>query len=974
MTSRTVLTIGLLVVPATAAAQARRVDLALSEATNLAVALSPDQTWLALDALGRIWIMPITGGAARPLTDELGDARQPSWSPDGNTIAFQSYRDGGWHIWTVTADGRTLRQLTSGPFDDREPHWSPDGARIAFSSDRGGTYDIWELELATGALHQRTKHPANEWAPAYSADGSIAFASNRSPGPGIYAISAGAERALAQPTGNVSGVVWTPDHRQVSYVLTSGGSTSVIVGGRALAEGEDVFPFRANWLSANELIYTADGRIKRRTLEPAQTSEIPFSIAVAFERPAYARKRPVLTGRTPQPVKGMVAPAIDPAGERVAFVALGDIWLMRIGSEPRRITDDAFLDTDPAWSPDGRQLVFSSDRAGTVDLWIRDLATNTDRRLTSLPTAELRASWSPDGKTIAFLNNRGELQVVDAASGVVRPVHRGQTAPTLFRPGRPTWSADSKYIAISVLQRNSTRYREGTSQVMVVSVEDGSSKIIVPMPHHSAGTRESDGPVWSPDGRQLAVVIDGALQLVPVSADAELAGTPRRLIAGPVDQLSWTADSRRILYSAGTELRLVTVETGTTHPIAVPLTWQRPVPVATIVHAGALFDGRVPALRRDVDIVITQGRITSVQPHRVALHMGRVIDAADKTVMPGLIEMHTHLAEDYGSKLGRLWLAYGVTSVREPVGHPYRSIERREAIESGRYPGPRVFATGYTLDGSRIYYSGAQSVASAEHIAAELTRAEQLGHDLVKTYVRLPDSLQKQVIARAHARGLPVSSHELYPAVAFGADGVEHIRGTSRRGYSTKVSASNRSYNDVIELLARSGMALTPTAGIQGTFAMLAARDPTLLADPRFDALFPSWIVERARTTVRNASPEAEPFRGYGQTVRRVVEQGGRVVAGTDAPIIPFAISLHAEIEYYVLAGLTPFQALQTATVHAAEVLGVGNVLGSIEPGKLADLVIIDGNPLEDIRAARKVHTVLRGGVVYTREQLLAGH
>src|SRR5262245_8107513 len=109
----------------------RHVEVVMNEGTSMAAALSPDGRTLAIDLLGCLWILPASGGTARQITDELGDIRQPVWAPDGQTIAFQSYRDGGWHIWTIAPDGTKLKQHTSGPFDYREPHWSSDGLRIA---------------------------------------------------------------------------------------------------------------------------------------------------------------------------------------------------------------------------------------------------------------------------------------------------------------------------------------------------------------------------------------------------------------------------------------------------------------------------------------------------------------------------------------------------------------------------------------------------------------------------------------------------------------------------------------------------------------------------------------------------------------------------------------------------------------------------------------------------------------------------
>jgi imidazolonepropionase-like amidohydrolase len=224
---------------------------------------------------------------------------------------------------------------------------------------------------------------------------------------------------------------------------------------------------------------------------------------------------------------------------------------------------------------------------------------------------------------------------------------------------------------------------------------------------------------------------------------------------------------------------------------------------------------------------------------------------------------------------------------------------------------------------------------------------------------------------------MPVTSHELYPAVAYGADGVEHIRGTSRRGYSPKITALSRSYRDVVDLLTASQMTLTPTIGIQGGFRLQTLRDPSWIDDRRIQTLYPPSVPARWRAQTRTAATtemleDAERLvKPQEKTVYDVVKGGGRVTAGTDAPIDPYGLSLLMELEHYASGGLSPFEVLRTATTVSAAAMGVGADLGSIEPGKLADLVVIDGNPLSDIKLLRRVRRVMKGGVIYEPDALL---
>jgi Tol biopolymer transport system component/imidazolonepropionase-like amidohydrolase len=952
----------------------RAVHLTLHEGTNMAAALSPDGRTIAIDLLGTLWTLPAAG-----------DVRQPSWSPDGRRIAFQAYRDSTWQIWTVDADGKELKPITSSPYDDREPVWSPDGARIAFSSDRGGNYDIWTVTVATGAVQQVTNAASNEFMPSWRSASEIAYVSDRRDRPGIYATSSsakgGGETFVAAGDGALAAPAFGPDGA-VAFNAIAGSHSRLMVGSRNIADpDEDVFPFRPQWLPSGELLYTADGKIKRRPSAGGAARVVEFSADVSFARPAFTPKRHRFDVTGAQPVRGIMHPAISPDGNQVAFAALGDLWVMPVGGAPKRLTTDAAVETEPAWSPDGKSLAFSCDRSGAMNVWIHDMQSGADRQLTRMTTASMMPAWSPDGSSIAFLDAEGQLQIADVKTGTIRRLH-----DRLNEPGRASWSPDGSAIIVSSLKVYSTRFREGTNQVLRVSTTGAADRWFDPAPHKSIGMRDDYGPVWSPDGSQMAAIVDGLLAAWPVGKDGAPLGPPRPLSTELAGSPTWTGDSRRILYQTDTGLKIVDVATRrVTREIDPKLTWTQGEPSAPYVvsgfsrtfswtgaktiHAGRFWDGKSDTVQRDVDIVVDANRIKSVARH--APHAGAVIDASNETVIPGLIEIHTHLSKSYGESVGKMFLSWGITTVRNPATNTFEAMETREAYESGARVGPRVLTTGEPFDGTRIYYPGGTSLDDSGQLPMELHHAESFGYDFIKTYVRLPDLMQKRIIEAAHAMGMPVTSHELYPAVAYGADGVEHIRGTSRRGYSPKISQLSRSYQDVIDLLTASKMTLTPTIGIQGAFRLQTLRDHSWIDDPRIQRLYPPTLAQRWREETRTpasaaALEEAQRLvTPQERTIFQVVRGGGRVVAGTDSPINPYGLSLLMELESYASAGLTPVEVLRTATMVSAEAMGVGADIGSIEAGKLADITFVDGDPLANIKDLRRVTRVMKDGTLY---------
>ena len=332
-----------------ATAAAAPIDVTVHEGTSMSVAISPDGRTLATDMQGSIWTLPATGGAMTRITDPFNDARQPMWSPDGRTITFFAYRDGGYDIWSVNPDGTNQRKLTWGTFDDREPTWSHDGTRVAFSSDRGNVlgsdYNIFVLDTRTGAITQLTKGSGEDFMPTWSPDDTdIAFASSRDAYDGVWVINVatGAERKVQTIKGaRVDAPSWGPDGKLL-YHVTAGNQTRLEIDGKPVTDAENVFAFRVSWASASDFIYVSDGKLRRRSTTGLPMQTLDFSATMQVTRPQYQRRARDFTSAAPRKALGIVRPVISPDGRQIAFAAVGDIYVMPIGGAAAMATHKIF--------------------------------------------------------------------------------------------------------------------------------------------------------------------------------------------------------------------------------------------------------------------------------------------------------------------------------------------------------------------------------------------------------------------------------------------------------------------------------------------------------------------------------------------------------------------------------------------------------------------------------------------------------
>lgn len=966
--------------------------------TGASVTASPAGGGLIAEVQGILWSLPAEGGTAKQLTDWQLEPTRPVFSPDGSTVAFCAYRGGGFHLWTMAADGSGQRRLTDGPWDDRAPAWSPDGTKLAFSSERGGdpvtgsSYGIWTVDVRSGELTRLTGGDTTEDCdPAWSPDGRhVLFVRSCRSGSGgtdggrtLARVPARGGRATTVRT--VDGPLLCPSVSpagRVAYVqlgVTGSGpgavvtSASLRVDGEPVSAGEDVLAAPPRWLSDDRVLYVADGRLTVRTLSSATVEHLPFTARLPVPEFAYRPKRHDFDSTAPRPVRGIHLPALSPDGRSVTFVALGALWVMPLGGRPRKLVeaDPAYYLQMPSWAPDGRSVLYAYDGDGLSAVHRRRLDDGTDTVLAT--GGRFNPALSPDGRRLACQDTTGALLVYDLAAGTSRTLATPLGGNGL--PGRPSWSPDGRYLAFCDRNRLNQRFREGYNLIRVIDTTTGASTCHLPAAHQSVSDRCDSGPVWSPDGRWMALVLESALWVLPVRPDGTPDGAPRRLTDEHADHPSWSGDSRTLLYLSGGRLRLIRPDGTGRRTVAVPLTGRRSGPARSDVvrvHAGRLWDGTGDRVLEDVDIVVAGNRIEAVEPHRRG---GRYLDASSCTVVPGLWDAHTHPWNSlYGGRQGALMLAYGVTTAVSLGGFGYEAVRLRESLAARTSLGPRLVTCAELIDGPRVAYSMGRAHRTEEGVRRTLDRTVALDHDFVKTYVRAPGTVMAEAARTAHERlGVPCGSHLCFPGRNAGQDLTTHLQATQRLEYGHATSPRGFSYQDLREQY-RDGLykiITTPFSALP-----LLGEDPALAEDPRVTEMMPPWDTATVREAVKRRPTEAQLqalAREIG-TYRGIVDDGGTLALGTDAPLTPVGLHLHIALRALHRHGFSAVEALRAATVVPARMFGVGEHLGTVEAGKLADLTMVDGDPFTDFRAMVRTPMVMRDGVLHRQRDLVAAY
>jgi Tol biopolymer transport system component len=1060
----------------------RTVQFTTTEGTWTSLDVSPDGKTIVFDMMGDLFTVPVTGGNATALTQGIAFDSHPRWSPDGKKILFSSDRSGAENIWWIDLEKKDTFQVTK-ERDQNFPSatWTPDGDYIVYSKGKMNV-QLYMVHKDGGAGTQLISTPATLKTidPAVSADGRYVYFSRRF-GPwtynadlpqyqvGIYDRENSKVSTVTSRYGSGFTPVLSKDGQWLVYGSRYEDKTGLVL--RNLTTGDEkwlaypvqrddqesistmgVLPGMAFTPDSKAVVAAYGGKIHRIPLDGAAPVEIPFRVDLKLEMgPRLEFKYPV--SDSAYGLATQIRDAVpSPDGKRLAFTVLDRLYVMDYPKgTARRLTTNNFTEAQPAWSRDGKSIVFVSWTTQGGQIYKVPAAGGPVQQLTKAGALYQTPAFDNSGNRIVFLRsqaqkykdaietgyddgeeeicwvgaNGGDITKIELARGRGNPHFvRGEDRIYLNNGGGDLLSikwdgTDEKTVAhiTGITTYGISIYKHGRPEL-------GDNCMLSEQAAQAAEVQQATPAAVitiSPEGKRVIAQINNEIYMatIPMTgktvtisvADAGSAQFPARKLTKLGGEFpSWEADGKKVHWSLGNahfvydvdaaknfddSMKLVKkkeadslakVKPDTTKAktdstakkaapkkdptfdaieTAVKVYYQRDLPQGVVLLKGArIITMEGEQVIENGDILVENNRIKALGASgSLSVPSGaKVVDVAGKTIVPGFVDTHAHMWPQWGLHKSQVWkyainLAYGVTTTRDPQTATTDVLTYGDEVDAGMVFGPRIYSTG---PGVGFWDYNVKDSAQAEDILRQYSKYYNTHY--IKMYLTGNRQQREWIIMAAR-------NQKLMP--------------TTEGGLNTKLNITNLLdgypghehaipiyplYNDLVKAIAVSQMCVTPTLIVAygGPFAenyWWETENPYHDAKVQYFMPYEELAGKTRRDKAGWFMPEEQVFPKHAKSMKAMVEAGALAGIGSHGEFN--GIGYHWEMWAMGSGGMKPMDVLRTATILGATGLGLDQDLGSLKAGKLADLVILDKNPLENLRNTNTVKYVMKNGRLY---------